>query len=98
MGILSPVGLFRGQKKFLFSTPTVADEVLYAYEGDVLHYDGAGWDVFNPCENGCSEEIVDGKLVRTWEGADLVNYHYWMAQPPDEPPPKTEKKPKRETA
>ncbi len=66
-----------------------ADEVLYAYEGDVLPYDeSAGWVVFNPCEEPCSDWIEDGHFVLHWsEPADLVNYDLSIVQSPQEPPP-----------
>ena len=34
----------------------LADETLYRYEGDVVPYDiSAGWEIFNPCEDLCSD-------------------------------------------
>ena len=66
-----------------------ADDVLYAYEGDVLPYDeSAGWVVFDPCEDPCSDWNEDGHFVLHWsEPGDLVNYHFWVVQSPDGLPP-----------
>lgn len=69
----------------------MADEILYRYEGDVLpSEEGTGWEVFNPCEGPCSEQIVDGKFVLTWDVPnDSVNYSHRIATPESPPPPET---------
>lgn len=70
------------------STPwSEADDLLYRYEGDVLPYDpSAGW-LNGLCEDPCSESLRDGHLVlEWWRATDLVNYHHWIARPPDLPP------------
>ncbi len=66
-----------------------ADETLYRYEGNVLPYDEfAGWRVFDPCEDPCSESLEDGHFVLRWpQGGDLANYQYSIADPPEPPPP-----------
>ncbi len=71
------------------AVPVFADEALYRYEGDVLPYDPqAGWAVYDPCEGPCSESVVDGRFVLHWaDASNLVNYNYWIAQPPQAPPP-----------
>ncbi len=73
----------------LLCTPAGADDVLYRYEGDVLPYDeSAGWLIANPCEPPCSESLEPGHFVLQWpESADLANYAYRIAEPPDAPPP-----------
>ena len=70
---------------------SLADEVLYTYEGDVLPYDAsAGWLVFDPCEYPCNESLADGRFILNWpEPGNLANYHYWIAQPPEGPPPRS---------
>ncbi len=69
-------------------SPAAADQVLYRYEGDVLPYDkSAAWRVFDPCEDPCSESLEDGHFVLRWyEGGDIANYSYLIAQPPAPPP------------
>ena len=82
-GALIPIAL-------LWALPTaVADETLYRYEGDVLPYDeSAGWLIADACEDECTESLEKGHFVLHWtEARDLVNNHYWIAQPPEEPPP-----------
>ncbi|UCE61908.1 MAG: hypothetical protein JSU63_09260, partial [Phycisphaerales bacterium] len=71
--------------------PALGDETLYRYEGNVLPYDPtAGWSQNNPCEDPCVESLDSGHFVLTWpDGWDLVNYSYWIAQPPDDPPPRS---------
>jgi len=68
-----------------------ADETLYRYEGNVVPYDeSAGWDIFNPCEDPCSESVEDGRFVLRWAHPnDLVNYNFLIAAPGDPPPPST---------
>ena len=70
--------------------PVLADEVLYQYEGDVYPYDpSAGWLIADPCEDRCTETVdtENGHFVLEWpEVGGVVNYHYWIAEPPDEPP------------
>ncbi len=65
-----------------------ADEVLYAYECDVVPYDeSAGW-MDGLCEDPCSESVEDGHFVLHWaEHGELANYHLWIVQSPQEPPP-----------
>jgi hypothetical protein len=69
--------------------PTVADEVLYEYEGDVFPHDAsAGWEVFDACDPPCTESIEDGCLVLEWPyPGNQVNYTYTIAEPPEDPPP-----------
>ncbi len=66
-----------------------ADELLYCYEGDVVPYDeSAGWIVADACDDPCSESVEDGHFVLRWPYAgNLANYHLWITQPPQEPPP-----------
>ena len=68
---------------------SLADEVLYTYEGDVLPYDeSAGWLIADPCEYPCGESVADGHFVLNWpEPGNFANYHYWIAQPPEATPP-----------
>lgn len=41
-------------------------------------------------EAPCSEQIVDGKFVLTWDVPnDIANYHHWIAMPDTPPPPDT---------
>jgi hypothetical protein len=65
------------------------DGLLYQYEGDVFPYDeSAGWEIYNPCESPCSESLQNGQFVLSWPIAgDLAAYHYWIAEPPEQPPP-----------
>jgi len=85
--------VFRGLLGIVLSSVAVscclADETLYRYEGDVLPYDeSAGWEIFNPCEDPCSESLENGRFVLRWaHPADAVNYHLWIARPEDPPPP-----------
>ena len=76
---------------FCAVSPACADEVLYRYEGDVLPYDpSAGWVIADACETVCTESLhtENGYFVLHWsEANDWVNYHYWIAVPPDDPPP-----------
>jgi hypothetical protein len=76
---------------FLLSACSLAqaDELLYQWEGDVFPNDpSAGWLVFDPCEDACSEAIEEGHLVFRWrDGANSVNYSFWISKPPDDPPP-----------
>ena len=73
---------------FVIVGPTLADETLYRYEGDILPYDAsAGWEIFSPCEPPCSESLEGGHFVLFWaEADDLANYSYLIAQAPDAPP------------
>ncbi len=73
----------------LLCAPAGADDVLYRYEGDVLPYDeSAGWAIYDPCEGFCAESIENAHFVLTWiDGGDPGNYHLWIAEPPDAPPP-----------
>ena len=69
-----------------------ADGLLYQYEADVPPYDeSAGWLSYDPCEDQCVERLEDGHFVLEWPpgGGDIVNYHLWIAQPEDPPPPET---------
>jgi len=68
--------------------PALADDTLYRYEGNVLPYDAsAGWAVYNACEPPCFESLEGGQFVLSWdEPADLANYSYRIAEPPDAPP------------
>lgn len=66
----------------------VGDDIVYRYEADVLPYDeSAGWSN-EPCELPCTESVEVGHLVLRWAVAgDSTFYHYWIAQPPELPPP-----------
>lgn len=76
---------------FLFILMTVqlarGDELLYAYEGDVLPYE-AGWLIYNPCDQLCSESMEGGRFVLSAPSqTDSFNYHLRIAYPPELPPP-----------
>ncbi len=65
-----------------------ADELIHGYEGDVLPYDpSAGWLIFQPCENTCSESIGEAGLTLIWTNGKIVRYAYRVASPPLPPPP-----------
>jgi len=66
-----------------------ADEIVYRYEGDTVPYDpSTGWLIFDSCEGACLESVSDGHFRLDWEvGGDQTNYHLWIAQPPQQPPP-----------
>ena len=68
-----------------------ADDVIYRYEGDVLPHDPSeGWLVFDPCDPPCSESLEDGHFVLFWpQAGNLANYTYRIAEPPEEPPPRS---------
>ena len=74
----------------LIAVAVPADETLYRYEGDVLPLDpSAGWEEFNPCDPPCSEFLEDGHFVRLGsEADDFASYGFWIAQPPEVPPPR----------
>ena len=64
-----------------------ADEVLYAYEGDVLpHDESAGWWP-GLCEDPCSESVEDGHFVLHWvEPGGSATYTYNISNSQGEPP------------
>lgn len=70
--------------------PAHADDVLYQYEGDVFPDDpAAGWVVADGCDEDipCTTWLADGHFVVHWPTfADVVHYHYWIAQDPTPPP------------
>lgn len=52
--------------------PLSADDLIYSYDGTVLPHDpSGGWEIFDPCEGGCSESLGSGhvRYVRTWVAA-----------------------------
>ena len=52
-----------------FVSISVADEIKYRYEGDVLpETPGAGWWSGAPCIEECTPSIEDDALVMRWEG------------------------------
>jgi len=67
------------------------DDVLLRYEADVLPYDEtAGWLVAHACETPCTESVEDGHFVLRWaQPNDIANYHRWISEAPDEPPPRS---------
>ena len=66
---------------------SLADDVLYRYEGQVLPYDkSAGWLIFDACEEECSESVENGHLVLEWIGGESVNYTYIISNDAGEPP------------
>lgn len=70
--------------------PAQADDLLYGCEGNVPPYDPSeGWIITNEgCNGVCSESLEDGHIVLIHTMAsDLYGYLYWIAQPPEEPPP-----------
>jgi len=70
-----------------------ADELLYSYDASVFPYDpSAGWEIFNPCDEACSESLDSGHLVLTWPSLVLpadrfANYTYFIARSGETPPP-----------
>ena len=65
---------------------SLADDVLYRYEGNVLPYDeSAGW-LWGGCETPCSESVENGHLVLEWTGGESVNYTYIISNDAGEPP------------
>ena len=70
-------------------TPTLADEVLYSYDANVLpHDESAGWIIFDPCEDPCNETVIDGKYVLHWpRPGNKVNLLRWIAHASEDPPP-----------
>ncbi len=76
---------------FLAAAHATGDETLYRYEGDVHPLDpSAGWVEFDPCEPPCADAVEDGHFVVRWaELGERFNYHFWIAQPDDPPPPDT---------
>jgi hypothetical protein len=73
-----------------FGWPVKADEVLHAYDADVLPYHpSAGWQIFDPCNLTCAETIENGQLVLTWSpsGGNTVNYTHIFGGDPLPPPP-----------
>lgn len=71
-------------------TALFADELLYRYEADVLPYHpSAGWQIFDPCDQACSESLEPGHLVLSWGppgGERHVNYTMIISDPPASPP------------
>lgn len=69
----------------LCATTALADDLLFAYEGNVLPSDpGTGWLVFNACDSGCSASNQDGKLVLRWDtSGDIVDYTHRVVEPPN---------------
>ncbi len=70
---------------------SVADDLLYRYEGNVVPYDeSAGWILADPCDTPCTESVEDGHFILRWPWAgNLANYHLWIARRDDPPPPPT---------
>ncbi len=68
----------------LVLTSTVfADDFIQRYAGDSLPLDTAGWQVFNPCEDECTEILDNGHFVLQWVGgADQVNYDFLITDLP----------------
>jgi hypothetical protein len=63
------------------------DDLLYRYEGDVLPYPDAGW-LWGGCEGPCSESLADGYFRLDWDVlSHQTNYHLWIAQAGETPPP-----------
>ncbi len=64
--------------------PAQADELLFAYEGDVFPSEpGTGWLVFNECDSGCLAANLDRKLVLRWDtSGDTVDYTHRVVEPP----------------
>ncbi|MBN4058927.1 hypothetical protein JYU10_00490 [bacterium AH-315-J04] len=57
------------------SDKTVADELLYSYECDVVPWDpSAGWKIFQPCEGVCTPSIDNGHFVMDWESGSGANF------------------------
>jgi len=80
----------------LFVVPLLAatvrgDGLLFSFEGDKLLSDPAsGFDVFNPCENDCSERLENGHYLLEWGPmGDFANYSRDISGPGDPPPPQT---------
>ena len=70
-----------------------ADELLYAYEGDVLPYHpSGGWIIADACggQDACSEHLGDGVFALEWSiFGDFANYDLDLgtpSSPPPEPP------------
>jgi len=60
-----------------------ADDFLVRYEGDTIPLDTPGWQVFNACENECTELLDNGHFVLQWvNGADFVNYDFLITDLP----------------
>ncbi len=72
----------------LFASVVCADDFIQRYEGDVFPFDPvAGWDIFNPCEDECTELLDNGHFILQWDdSADIVNYSYTIAVPPTPQP------------
>ena len=68
--------------------PVLADELLHAFEGDVVPYDpSVGWVRADPCEGPCEESIESGHLVLRWpETGSPFGYRYDIARPGTLPP------------
>jgi len=72
--------------------PAHADQVTFAYEGDVLPSDPtSGLEVYNPCDQACSETIQNGFLTLSWTGPGIgdrhVNFTRNFGPYPSDPPP-----------
>jgi len=56
------------------SDKTVADELLYNYECDVVPWDpSAGWQIFQACEGFCTPTVDDGHFVMDWVSGSPTN-------------------------
>jgi len=92
-----PVKLSMARSRILFlvivctaglTRAAAGDEFLHGYECDAIPL-LAGWIVADSCIGHCRESVVDGhfRLDWDWRFGELVNYHYWIARPPEQPPP-----------
>lgn len=71
----------------LATTKTLADGLLFNYEGNELPEASNGWPFSNPCGTPCEEYIEDGHFVLFYPfPGDLVVYGHRIAEPPVSPP------------
>ncbi|MBN4058928.1 hypothetical protein JYU10_00495 [bacterium AH-315-J04] len=69
------------------SDKTVADELLYSYEGDVVPWDpSAGWRIAQACEGFCTPSVDNGHFVMDWvDGGSRSHFDIVISNAIDEP-------------